>query len=72
MVTTRMIIEGVIRALTFEGINEKGHYLCDAVILYSNAMFIANFAVHIEGMVEMLDDEPIAADMLFKIDAPIA
>ncbi len=69
---TRSVIEGTIRPATFEGINEQGHFLCDAVVFYSNALFIANFAVQPTGMIEMLDDEPIAADLPVKIDAPVS
>jgi hypothetical protein len=69
---TRSVIEGTIRPATFEGMNEQGFYLCDAVVFYSNALFIANFAVQPSGMIEMLDDEPIAADLPTKVDAPIA
>lgn len=69
---TRQVIEGTIRPASFEGMNDQGHYLCDAVVYYSNALFIANFAVQPSGMIEMLDDEPIAADLKTKIDTPIA
>ncbi len=70
--TTRSVIEGTIRPATFEGMNEQGHYLCDAVVFYSNALFIANFAVQPTGMIEMLDDEPIAADLPIKVDVPVS
>jgi len=70
--TTRSVIEGTIRPATFEGVNEQGHYLCDAVVFYSNALFIANFAVQPTGMIEMLDDEPIAADLPTKVDVPVS
>jgi hypothetical protein len=46
--------------------------MCDAVVYYSNALFIANFAVQPSGMIEMLNDEPIAADLPVKVDAPVA
>ena len=69
---TRSVIEGTIRPATYEGRNEQGFYLCDAVVFYSNALFIANFAVQPTGMIEMLDDEPIAADLPIKVEAPIA
>jgi hypothetical protein len=69
---TRTVIEGTIRPATYEGRNEQGHFLCDAVVYYSNAMFIANFAVQPSGMIEMLDDEPIASDLPVKVDAPVA
>lgn len=69
---TRSVIEGTIRPASYEGKNEKGFFLCDAVVYYSNALFIANFAVQPGGMIEMLDDEPIAADLSVKVGAPIA
>ena len=70
--TTRSVIEGTIRPATFEGVNDQGHFLCDAVVFYSNALFIANFAVQPTGMIEMLDDEPIAADLPTKVDTPVS
>ncbi len=68
---TKAVIEGTVRAATYEGKNDQGHFLCDAVVFYSNALFIANFAVQPSGMIEMLDDEPIAADLPVKVDAPV-
>lgn len=69
---TRTVIEGTIRPASYEGKNEQGFFLCDAVVYYSNALFIANFAVQPGGMIEMLDDEPIAADLPVKVDAPVS
>lgn len=69
---TRSVIEGTIRPASYEGKNEKGQFMCDAVVYYSNALFIANFAVQPGGMIEMLNDEPIAADLSVKIDAPVS
>lgn len=70
--TTRSVVEGTVREANYEGKNEQGHYLCDAVVFYSNALFIANFAVQPSGMIEMLDDEPIAADLPVRVDRPVA
>lgn len=69
---TRLVIENTVRPASYEGRNEQGYYLCDAVVFYSNALFIANFAVQPGGMIEMLDDEPIAADLPVKVDAPVS
>ena len=69
---TRSVVEGTIRPATYEGRNEQGFYLCDGVVFYSNALFIANFAVQPSGMIEMLDDEPIATDLPVRVDCPIA
>ena len=72
MWTTRAVIEGTVRPVTLEGSNEFGHYQCEGATFYSNAMFIASFSVQPTGMIEMLEDEPIAADLPFRINAPIA
>ncbi|MBP9050239.1 MAG: hypothetical protein KBF91_03360 [Alphaproteobacteria bacterium] len=69
---TRTVIEGTVRGASYEGRNEQGHFMCDAVVFYSNALFIANFAVQPSGMIEMLNDEPIAADLPVKVDAPVS
>lgn len=69
---TKSVIEGTVRPASYEGKNEKGFFLCDAVVFYSNALFIANFAVQPGGMIEMLDDQPIAADLAVKVDAPVS
>jgi hypothetical protein len=70
--TTRSVVEGTVRPATFEGMNEQGHYLCEAVVFYSNALFIANFAIQPTGMIEMLDDEPIAADLPVRVEVPVS
>lgn len=70
--TTRSVIENVIRPASYEGTNEQGHYLCNAVVFYSNALFYADFSVQPTGMIEMLDDEPISADLPTKVDRPVA
>lgn len=70
--TTRSVVEGTVRPATFEGMNDQGHFLCDAVVFYSNALFIANFAVQPTGMIEMLDDEPIAADLPTRVEQPVS
>ncbi len=68
----KTVIGGSLRPASFEGKNEQGHWLCDAVVFYSNALFIANFAVHPSGMIEMLDDEPIASDLTVRVDCPVS
>lgn len=66
------VIEGVIRPATYEGKNDEGFYMCDGIVYYSNALFIANFAIQPGGMIEMLDDDPVAADLPAKVDAPVS
>lgn len=69
---TRTVIEGTVRAASYEGRNEQGNFLCEGVVFYSNALFIAHFAVEPTGMIQMLDDEPIASELPVRVDAPIA
>ncbi len=70
--TTRSVVEGTVRPASFEGLTKEGNYACDAVVFYSNALFIANFEVQKSGMCEMTNDEPIAGDLTARIDQPIA
>lgn len=69
---TQSAVEGTLRPATFEGMNEQGHYMCEAVVFYSNALFIATFAVQPTGMIEMLDDQPIAGDLPVRVEVPVS
>lgn len=65
-------MRNTVRAATLEGRDEHGNYLCSAVVWYSNAVFWSDFRVQQGGMVEMVDDEPIAADLPMVVDLPVA
>jgi len=69
---TYRVIEGTIRPASFEGKTADGNWLCDAIVFYSNALFMSNFGVQPSGMIEMMDDEPLAEDLPVRVDAPIA
>jgi hypothetical protein len=69
---TSKAVQGVLRAATFEGHNEEGHYMCDAIVFYSNALFLANFAIQQSGMIEMLEDDPLVQDLNVKVDMPVS
>ncbi len=69
---TRSAIAGTARPASYEGTNEHNHFLCNAVVFYSNALFYADFAVQKSGMIEMLDDDPIAQDLTSRVDRPVA
>lgn len=69
---TSKAVEGVLRPATYEGKNGDGHYMCDAIVFYSNALFLANFAIQQSGMIEMLEDDPLVQDLPVKVDAPVA
>ncbi len=55
----------------YKGRDAAGQFLCDAKVLYSNAIFQAQFAVHPSGMMEMLEDEAILAELPFRLDQPL-
>ena len=61
--TARTVLANTVRPAIFKGMSEDGFFLCDAVLSYSNALFIADFSVKPTGMLQMLGDEPIAADL---------
>lgn len=59
----KQTIENTILPATYEGKTETGTHETTAMILYGNALFSARFAITENGMIEMIDDEPIAADL---------
>ncbi|WP_084506409.1 type IV secretory system conjugative DNA transfer family protein [Geminicoccus roseus] len=52
-------------------INTDSSFDADVTMMYSNAFFKAQMRILHTGMVEMVNDEPVVADMNVKIDAPI-
>ena len=63
---TKKIIEDAIRPAAFEGKTAEGAYEASAMVLYGNALFSARFSMTESGMIEMIDDEPVAADLPVK------
>lgn len=60
---TREVIENALRPPAFEGKADDGRFEASAMVLYGNALFSARFSLSADGMVEMIDDEPIATDL---------
>ncbi|ANM32306.1 hypothetical protein ABI59_16470 [Acidobacteria bacterium Mor1] len=65
------VLEEIVPA-TLEKVDDRGSFHCSATLYYSNAIFRAEMLVHLSGMVEMLSDDPIAADLPAKVEAPLA
>ncbi len=59
----RKVLEGSIQPASYEGRNEKGELQTTGMVLYGDAMFAARFSMTDNGLIEMTDDEPIAADL---------
>lgn len=65
------ILSSAAQPLEKPALDEGGNFTCKTTIFYSNAVFQADMKVQSTGMVEMLDDEPIAADLPVRVSAPI-
>lgn len=63
---TRKVIEDAIRPAAFEGKTAEGAFEASAMVLYGNALFSARFSMTANGMIEMTDDEAVAADLPVK------
>jgi len=64
-------LEGVATPAVVTERGDDGRAICKAIVLYDRALFRSEFAVDSNGMIEMLDDEPLAQDLPFRIEAPI-
>lgn len=69
--TTRQVIEGTLRPASYEGRNEEGFWLCDAIVFYANALYFSNFVIQPDGKIEMVDDDELTDNLPAKVDAPI-
>lgn len=65
-------ISDVIVSSNYKETDDEGVLICNGTIFYSNAIFKANFRVKPTGMVEMVDDVPLLADLPIKIIAALA
>lgn len=46
--------------------DEQGYH-CEALVWYSDALFLSNFIVRESGMVEMINDEPLVSELGVRI-----
>ena len=54
------------------GIDDKGAFICSAIVFYGNSIFKSLFSVQPSGQIEMIDDEQIGDDLEDQIRYPIA
>lgn len=69
---TRQVLESAARAPRYEGPDAEGNFVCSAIVLYGAAVFEAKFAISGSGLIEMIDDEPIAAGLPVRLDVRLA
>ena len=53
------------------GKDDDGKWQASAVLLYSNALFHADFSIEPTGMVSMLSDEPLIPELPCRLAAPL-
>lgn len=61
--SVRKVIEDAVRPAVFEGRTAEGALEASAMVLYGSALFAARFSMTESGMIEMIDDEPVAGDL---------
>lgn len=59
------------RAARIWGQDKNGHWRASALIYYGDGIFLSNFLIHLDGMVEMENDTAILPDLPARIDAPL-
>jgi hypothetical protein len=60
-----------IQPITYEGKNSQDCFIFHATVFYSDALFKGEFAIRLNGMIEMLNDTPLAGELTGRINAPI-
>ncbi|UTW45879.1 hypothetical protein KFE80_02920 [bacterium SCSIO 12696] len=53
------------------GKDKQGNYKVSSLVYYSDAIFFADFIIEQSGMIKMVDDHPVLADIGESIDAPL-
>ena len=53
------------------GQDKNGHWRASALIYYGDGIFLSNFLVRLDGMVEMENDTAILSDLPARVDAPL-
>lgn len=66
----RRALEQYLRPAKIVSETEQGSFLCSANILYGNALFASTFEVKQDGTIDILQDEPLAADLQISISSP--
>ena len=64
-------LRSVFRQPAVWGQDENGDWRASALVYYSDALFFADFLIHLTGMIEMKDDQYLIADIGERVDAPL-
>lgn len=60
------------RPLRVWGRNEQGNWFVSGMVYYADALFVADFVVKPEGMIEMSEDWSLLQDLPGHVDAPLS
>lgn len=70
--TAQRVFEAAARPASIEGVAEAGGFICEAVQFYANALWTARLEVQLDGVIEMIDDEPIASGLPVRLVAKLS
>lgn len=59
------------REPVLHGRDQNGDWRASALVFYSDAMFFADFLIHLDGSIEMKHDEAVVAELGKKVHAPL-
>lgn len=65
-------LENLFRPPKVQGQDHNGDWRVSALVYYADAVFFADFLVQLNGMVEMMEDWPVTADLGQEVDAPLS
>lgn len=68
---SRRILSQTARPVTCDGLTAEGFFTCSGAMFYSNVLFLVTFNVHPDGAVDMIDDDPVAADLPVFMSLPL-
>ena len=70
--TDRSMLESVFRKPSVIGQDYNGDWRVSALVHYADAVFFASFVVYLSGMIEMMEDWPVKAELGHTVEAPLS
>ena len=67
-----MSLKQFFRPPVIKKVGALGEFYCSCFVFYDSALFIADFIVQPDGMIEMESDESIYADLPFQLKQPLS
>ncbi|NBE07758.1 hypothetical protein [Paragemmobacter ruber] len=68
----RSVLRSLFRPPALHGRDDFGNWRASSVVFYGDCVFFANFHIHLNGMIEMIEDQPLVQDLHFAVTAPLS